>query len=217
MPCFTNRPRWRLAWLAVAVAVAPALACVDDMADQPRYEPLTASSFFANGMSSRPLVEGTIARGQLPADAALQTGKSADGQFIAELPVTLDARLLARGQERFNIYCSVCHGRTGEGNGMIVQRGFRQPPTYHSDRLRGMPVGYFYDVIAQGFGAMPAYRKQVPLADRWAIVAYVRALQLSRHAPAAELSDTERAKLVEPATGAVLSGPAAPPSGETAP
>ncbi len=214
MPRFTPRFRWRLAWLATAVAVAPASACVDDMADQPRYEPLTASSFFENGMSSRPLVEGTIARGHLPADEALRTGKTADGQFVAELPVPLDDRLLERGQQRFNIYCSVCHGRTGEGNGMVVQRGFRQPPTFHSDRLRGMPVGYFFDVATQGFGAMPSYRKQVPQADRWAIAAYVRALQLSRFAPAAELSEADRAKLVEPPPGAAPGGPVAPPSVE---
>ena len=121
----------------------------------------------------------------------------------------LDDRLIKRGQQRFNIYCSVCHGQTGEGNGMVVQRGFRQPPTFHSDRLRGMPVGYFYDVITQGFGAMPSYRKQVPVADRWAIVAYVRALQLSRYAPAADLTDAEQAKLVAPAPGAAHGGPAA--------
>jgi len=196
------------------VAVAPALACIDDMADQPRYEPLTASSFFENGMSSRPLVEGTIPRGQLPDDSPLQTGKGSDGQFVAELPVPLDDKLLERGKQRFNIYCSVCHGQTGEGNGMVVQRGFRQPPTFHSDRLRGMPVGYFYDVITQGFGAMPSYRKQVPVADRWAIVAYVRALQLSRYAPAADLTDAEQAKLVAPAHGAAPGGPAAAASEE---
>jgi mono/diheme cytochrome c family protein len=196
---------------ALAAALAPAAGCRDDMADQPRYEPLVASDFFPDGMASRPLVEGTIARGQLPEDRALETGKGADGEFLAELPVPLDDRLLRRGQERFNIFCSVCHGRTGEGNGMIVQRGFRRPPTYHSDRLRGMPVGYFYDVITHGFGAMPSYRKQVPLADRWAIVAYVRALQVSRHAPAAELSEAERARLL-PAPTAPAAIPSAAPS-----
>jgi mono/diheme cytochrome c family protein len=210
-----SRRRWLLP-AALAAALAPAAGCRDDMADQPRYEPLVASDFFPDGMASRPLVDGTIARGQLLEDRALETGKDADGQFLLELPVPLDDRLLRRGQERFNIFCSVCHGLTGEGNGMIVQRGFRQPPTYHSDRLRGMPVGYFYDVIAEGFGAMPSYRKQVPLADRWAIVAYVRALQLSRHAPAAELSEAERARLL-PAPAAAAAPSTAPSSAAPSP
>ena len=122
------------------------------------------------------------------------TGK-VDGTFVAKAPITLDAAVLARGRERFDVFCSPCHGRTGRGDGMIVRRGFKQPSSYHVDRLRQMPIGYFYDVITIGFGAMPDYAAQIPPADRWAIAAYVRTLQFSQHAPASALSADEREKL----------------------
>lgn len=157
------------------------------MHDQPKIEPYEAHSFFDNGMGSRIPPAGTVARGWLRDDKALWEGKDAAGELIDTLPMDLTADVLARGQERYEIFCSVCHGLTGEGNGMIVQRGFKQPSPFHEERLQEMPVGYFYDVMTNGFGLMSSYAKQVPVQDRWAIAAYVRALQLSQNAALAEL------------------------------
>ncbi|WP_145057060.1 c-type cytochrome [Lignipirellula cremea] len=178
------------------------------MADQPHLEPLEASDFFPNGMASRPLVEGTVARGHLRIDKAYFEGQ-VDGKPVEQLPwekvataLHLDgspeqtrAHVLERGRERFNIFCSACHDQTGSGQGMVVQRGFPAPPTYHSDRLRAAPDGHFYDVITRGFGRMSDYADQIPPADRWAIVSYIRALQLSQHAAASELSPADRKAL----------------------
>ena len=175
--------------------------CRQDMHDQPKYVPLRQSAFFNDARSARPLVEGTIARGQLHDDELLYTGR-VNGADAAVFPMPIDDAVMARGQQRFNIYCTPCHGLSGEGDGMIVRRGYRQPPSFHLDRLRTVPVGHFYDVMTNGFGAMPDYRAQVAPRDRWAIAAYVRALQLSQHAPAAELSAEERQKLSQPAAGA---------------
>lgn len=168
------------------------------MYNQPRYEPLEASALFDDGMASRPLVPGTIARGQLELDDAFDTGRI-DGQLVEELPVELTPALLERGEERFNIYCSMCHSRTGDGDGMIVRRGFRRPPSYHTDRLRGAPVGHFFDVITHGLGAMPSLDYQIEPADRWAIVAYMRALQLSQYARP-EMLTPEQQQQLPPAT-----------------
>jgi mono/diheme cytochrome c family protein len=182
----------------LALAALPALTgCHDDMFNQPRYEPLERSEFFDDHRSSRPLVAGTVVYRAKRTDDVLHTGRE-DGELATELPIELTAALLRRGQERYNIYCSVCHARTGDGNGMIVQRGYRQPPTYHSDRLRGVPVGHFFDVITNGFGAMPSYALQVPTEDRWAIAAYIRALQLSQYATADELPEDVRKQLNQP-------------------
>jgi mono/diheme cytochrome c family protein len=160
----------------------------------PRYDPLEASTVLPKGSSAQPLVGGTVPRGWLNEDEHLYTGKiNGDAATTFPFPITKDD--LDRGQERFNIYCSPCHGRTGEGNGMAVQRGFRKPPSYHSDRLRNVPVGYFFDVITNGFGAMSDYRSQVPVADRWRIIAYIRALQLSQNATAADIPADEMRKL----------------------
>jgi cytochrome c len=175
--------------------------CHRDMYDQPRYEPLEKSDFFNDQRSSRPLVAGTVQYQSQPADDVLHTGKS-NGQLTTELPMPLTDELVERGRERFDIFCSVCHGRTGEGDGMIVQRGYRQPPTYHSDRLRGAPIGHFFDVMTSGFGAMPAYSLQVPVEDRWAIAAYIRALQLSQHVSADEVPAQLRQQLDQPAATA---------------
>ncbi len=153
-----------------------------DMKDQPHHEPLEYSSFFADGRSSRPLVEGTVARGHLRADDRIYRGLEADGSFVAQNPLVVDAALLSRGRNRFEIYCTPCHGRVGDGQGMVVQRGYKQPSSYHIDRLRGVEDGYFYDVITNGFGKMSSYASQVKPRDRWAIVAYIRALQLSQYA-----------------------------------
>jgi hypothetical protein len=165
------------------------------MRDQPRYETFEASDFFPDGQASRPLVEGVVPyRGEWRENEAFETGKR-EGEFVAQLPLEVTRELLLRGQDRFNIYCSMCHAYTGEGDGMIVRRGLRRPPSYHIDRLREAPVGHFFDVITNGFGAMPSYKTQIPVRDRWAIVAYVRALQLSRHAEPGDVPANERAAL----------------------
>jgi mono/diheme cytochrome c family protein len=170
--------------------------CQQQMADQPRYKPLARSTFFGDERSARPLVPGTVARGHLNADEAFFTGKSG-GKLVDTLPFPISPEVLARGQERFDIFCAPCHGRTGNGDGMVVRRGFRPPPSYHTDRLRQAPVGHFFDVMTKGFGAMPDYVAQVPPRDRWAIVAYIRALQLSQNATLADVPPAERKRLTE--------------------
>ena len=150
------------------------------MYDQEKYEPLEASAFFADGMSFRSQVDGTVAQGQLMLDEHFYQGKI-QGQLAATLPMAVDRQLLERGRERFNIFCSPCHDKTGSGNGMIVQRGLKQPPSYHQERLREVPVGHFFDVMTNGFGVMYSYASRIPVADRWAIVAYIKVLQLSQN------------------------------------
>jgi len=177
--------------LLVVLVVAAGAACRQDMHDQPKYRPFRQSDFYADQRSARPFVTGTVARGSLREDAVYFTGKNGS-DFVAELPVKVTPALLARGQEQFQVFCSPCHGRTGRGDGMIVQRGFKAPSSYHVDRLRAMPVGYFYDVITNGFGAMADYSAQVPPADRWAIAAYIRTLQYSQYAPAADVPADKR-------------------------
>lgn len=178
------------------------------MHNQPKYRPLRATTFFSDGSSARPLVEGTIARGTLQEDEAFFTGK-VGGTAVAELPFAVDEQVLDRGQERFNIYCAPCHDRTGTGRGMVVQRGYRQPPSFHDERLRIAPPGHFFDVMTNGFGAMPDYRAQIAPRDRWAIAAYVRALQLSQYYSAAELTPEERQKMSQPASAPGGGAPAA--------
>jgi mono/diheme cytochrome c family protein len=168
--------------------------CRQDMHDNPRYEPLEASRVFADGSSSRPLIEGTVARGHLNDDDFLHTGKSG-GQPVAEFPFTITRKELDRGEERYNIFCAPCHSRSGDGHGMIVQRGYRQPPSFHIDRLREAPPGYVFDVITNGFGVMPDYRTQLTVEDRWAVVAYLKALQLSRNATMDDVPEAERGAL----------------------
>jgi mono/diheme cytochrome c family protein len=171
------------------------------MHNQPKYRGLRASAFFADGSSARPIVEGTVARGALNEDEAFFTGK-VDKATVKEFPFPIDEQVVNRGQERYNIYCSPCHDRTGGGNGMVVQRGYKQPPSYHSDRLRNADVGYFFDVITNGFGAMPDYRAQIAPRDRWAIVAYIRALQYSQHAPASDVPGGDPTKVPQQPGGA---------------
>jgi mono/diheme cytochrome c family protein len=183
------RARQTLALAALLVA-----GCRQDMHDQPKYKPLRRSEIFADKRSARPLVEGTIARGMLREDTVFYTGKDAHG-FVAELPLKLTPELLERGQTEFKVFCSPCHGRTGRGDGMVVQRGYKRPPSYHVERLRQMPIGYFFDVMTIGFGAMPDYAAQIAPADRWAIAAYVRTLQLSQYAPVAAVAAGRRAEL----------------------
>jgi mono/diheme cytochrome c family protein len=175
----------RLSALVALIAVA-GVGCRQDMHDQPKYEAYEQSDFFTDGSAMRPFVEGTVARGLLREATPFNTGKSGD-EFVAELPVPLTAELLERGREEFRVFCSPCHGRTGRGDGVIVQRGFKRPISYHVDRLRQSPVGYFFDVITNGYGAMLDYSSQIPVEDRWAIVAYVRTLQLSQYAPVGDV------------------------------
>jgi mono/diheme cytochrome c family protein len=179
------------------LAITLLTACRQDMHDQPRFKPLAQSDFFTDLRSARMPIDGTVARGQLREDAYFYTGKlgANPGDFMP-FPINVDA--LARGRERFNIYCTPCHSRTGDGNGMIVQRGFRPPPSFHTERLRKAPLGYFFDVMTNGFGAMPDYASQIPPRDRWCIVAYIRALQLSQGATASDLPAGQQVPSVPP-------------------
>ncbi len=165
------------------------------MHDQPRLNPLRRSDFFADQRGSRPLVAGTVARGQLRDDPYFYkgvTGKDQPGDVIP-LPITAD--FLRRGQERFNIYCTPCHSRTGDGNGMIVQRGLRHPPSFHSDAIRQRNVAHYFDVMTNGFGAMLDYSQQISVEDRWAIAAYIRVLQYSQHAPLSDVPEELRGSI----------------------
>jgi hypothetical protein len=184
--------------LAAIVLACLNLACRRDMQDQPKYIPLRPSDFFADGRSARPLPEGTVARGELRADKVFFTGKVGD-QFVDRIPFPVTRTVLERGQERFNIYCTPCHGRLGNGLGMIVRRGLKRPPSYHIDRLRQIPIGYFYDVITNGFGAMQDYAAQVPPRDRWAIAAYIRVLQYSQQASINDVPAEHRQDLISAA------------------
>ncbi|HEV8608780.1 MAG TPA: cytochrome c [Thermoanaerobaculia bacterium] len=186
--------RRRSILLSVAVLAA---ACRQEMYDQPKYQPLEKSGFYADGRASRPLVEGTVARGTLdPAVAPLPpAGAPGAADLVTVLPMPLTRELVSRGRQRYEIFCTPCHDRTGNGEGMVVRRGYRPPPSLHIDRLRDAPVGHFYDVMTRGLGAMPDYAQQIPPSDRWAIAAYVKALQLSQRAPVAELPPEDRARL----------------------
>ena len=186
------------ALFALAALCVAAAGCRQDMHNQPKYRGLRASEFFANGSSARPLVEGTVARGTLQEDEGFFTGK-VNKVDVKELPFPVDAQVLDRGQERFNIYCTPCHDRTGSGNGMVVQRGYRRPPSFHIDRLRQADAGHFFDVMTNGIGVMPDYKVQIAPRDRWAIVAYIRVLQLSQHAAAADVPGGDPAKAPQPA------------------
>jgi len=193
----------KLLWTAILSLVAISAGCRYDMQDQPRYKAYKESDFFADKRASRNLPEGTVPRGFLREDKALYTGKKenvapnqqvqtvtdASGNTliasfpdaIEEFPVPVTKELVDRGEQRYKVFCIVCHGPTGNGDGMIVRRGFVKPPTYNDDRLRNAPVGHFFDVITNGQGRMNSYASQIPVADRWAIVAYIRALQISQN------------------------------------
>lgn len=191
--------RRRAAISAAALALAGALllgGCElrQAMYNQPKYESFEASNIFEDGLSARRPVEGTVARGQLRLDSHLYEGK-VNGELATTLPMELTEELLVRGRQRYDIFCSPCHDRTGTGNGMIVKRGFKQPPSYHIDRLREVPIGYFFDVMTNGFGAMYSFASSVPVRDRWAIAAYVRALQFSQDAKFDELPPEDRRQL----------------------
>lgn len=192
----------KLLWSAIIGLMLFSIGCRYDMQDQPRYKPYKESAFFSDNRASRDLPEGTVARGLLRENKALYTGKKdvtgtvtpttavdASGNTVItsfpdaveEFPVAVTKELVDRGEQRYKVFCIVCHGPTGNGDGMIVRRGFSKPPTYNDDRLRNAPVGHFFDVITNGYGKMNSYASQVPVADRWAIVAYIRTLQISQN------------------------------------
>ena len=182
---------------ALMLLVVLAAACRQDMHNAPRVDPYEETDAFADGRGMRPLVEGTVARGHLNDDELMFTGK-VDGQFVDQFPFQVTHEVLERGHERFNIYCSPCHGRTAMGNGMIVQRGLRPPPSFHDEKMRNQPAGYYFDVISNGFGAMQDYRAQVDVKDRWAIISYIRALQYSQRATLADVPGDKRGELDAP-------------------
>ena len=206
-------PRWMLftgVLAALALAVPPfviarvratpdpnrAVHIFFDMDFQPKFKPQTVNPLFADGRAMRPPVQGSVARGESYVDTHMYEGV-VDGQWATALPASmkLDQATLERGQQRFNIYCTPCHGQLGDGNGMVVQRGLRQAASYHQERLRAEKAGYFFDVITNGFGVMQGYAEQIPVRDRWLIVAYVRALQLSQHATVDDVPADKRAEL----------------------
>ncbi len=193
-----------LGLLACSAALSLA-GCRLDMQVQPYYRPLSESHFFADKRSARPIIEGTVARGELDSDTYFNTGKigSNPGNYM---PFPVTAEVLARGQQRYNVYCSPCHSEVGDGNGMIVQRGYQRPPSYHNERLRKAAIGHFFDVITHGYGKMPDYAAQVEPKDRWAIAAYIRALQLSQGATKADVPAGE-AIASQPPAGVVILPP----------
>ncbi len=201
-------PKSRTELLLLAVLT---VSCRQDMHDQLKVEPLEESDLYEDGRSSRHPVKGTVARGKLKADRHLHFGRGpiteplkdgiddgSSGELVDTFPYPVDEAMMKRGQQRYDIFCSPCHSKTGDGNGMVVQRGYRQPPTLHSDKLREASTGHIYDVIRRGLGVMPAYATMIPTEDRWAIVAYVRALQLSQHAELSDVPKDEAARLGPP-------------------
>ncbi len=208
-----ERSSTALSVAVLLVLIALTSACRLDMHVQPRENPLSRNDFFTDQRSARPLVEGTVARGDLRADTYFYTGKigTAPGE---QMPFAVTKEVLDRGRERYNIFCAPCHSRVGDGNGFVPSRGFsRKPPSYHIPRLQKAPVGYFFDVITNGFGIMPDYASQISPQDRWNIIAYIRALQLSQNAtladvPAGQQIPSAPMKFSEPGTGATLPTPA---------
>jgi cbb3-type cytochrome c oxidase subunit III len=187
-------PAWgiRAAGIFVAALFFAGCSLKQDMALQPKDRPLAPSDFFNDGRSERPLLENTVARGSVTENEMVVSKES------NSFPLPVNQELLERGENRYKIFCTPCHGLQGDGNGMVVLRGMKHPPSYHEDRLRQVSNGYIYDVITNGFGAMLSYSAQIPPRDRWAIVAYVRALQLSRNAKVADLPPDVREKVMHP-------------------
>ncbi|MDB6148547.1 MAG: hypothetical protein JWO45_2211, partial [Spartobacteria bacterium] len=190
-PAAKNGGRVRLILFALALL---AVSCRQDMYNQPKKKPLAESEFFKDGSSARPLPPHVVQRGNVHAEPTVFTGLT-NGIYITQLPLKLRPEILLRGRERYDIYCATCHGLNGNGNGMIAQRGFPSPPSYHIKRLRDAPIGYFYDVMANGYGVMSSYASRVAPDDRWAIAAYIRALQLSHNAKLTDLTADQAANL----------------------
>ena len=185
-----------------ALLALTGLGCRSEMYDQPRYEPYEASETFADGLSSRPLVAGTVPRGELAIEARYAVTRDDKGLEIDAFPYPVDRSVMERGRERYQIYCYPCHGAGGDGNGMIVKRGFNPPPSFHSEAVRKLPVGHYVEVIGKGHGTMYSYDARVNPRDRWAIAAYIRVLQFSRDRPLAELPTEDRSWLQNPPGGA---------------
>jgi mono/diheme cytochrome c family protein len=210
-----SQPARLFGGLLIAACCLLGVACRRDMQDQPKYKPYRQADFFNDKLSTRPAVAGTVSRGHLQDDAHLYTGKQEGGPapgpgnefagYEDKFPFPVTEEVLHRGQERFAIFCSACHGPLGDGNGMIARRGFAGIKTYHDDRLRNAPVGYIFDVITNGFGKMPAYNHQIPVKDRWAIVTYVKALQASQ--PGTVPSTTTQNAPAQPAASPAVSPP----------
>jgi mono/diheme cytochrome c family protein len=222
----------RLAVGLSPLALALLAGCQQRMAQQPSFRPDEANPFLPTARAQRPLVPGTVARGHLRTDLHLYTGlhsrRALDGpraaaaiggavgsplagaallasetpDFVDTFPFPITREILQHGQDRYMIYCVVCHDPLGTGRGKIVERGYTPPPSFHNERLRAAPVGHFFDVITNGYGSMPDYRQQVPPRDRWAIVAYIRALQLSQHFPEKELTPDMREAMAKPQAAA---------------
>jgi hypothetical protein len=211
-PQLTKLPHMAMLLPSLMIAVG----CRQDMHNQPKYKPLAASQFFDDGRSARPMLEGTVARGHMRLDPVRFTGK-VGGLDVTEFPFPITRADIGRGQERFNIYCSPCHGRTGDGQGMIVKRGFRAAANYHTEKLRNAPVGHFFDVVTNGFGAMPSYASRVPVDDRWRIIAYIRALQYSEAASINDVPSDLRDAMDKAGATGVLPNGQPPPSLEANP
>ncbi len=193
----------RLVALSALVGAIALAGCRQDMHDQPKYKAAGYSEFFADHRNNRQLVPNTVARGRLNEDDHLYRGK-VDGKLAETYPFPITAEVLQRGRERYSIYCQPCHSPQGDGNGIVVQRGMKRPPSYHIERLQKSPPGYFFDTITNGFGAMYDYSERIKVEDRWAIVAYVQTLQASQNTKAADLTPEERAKLsAAPKVGAL--------------
>lgn len=193
-----NRAMWNKSKIALigflAMPLLISAGCRQDMHDQPRYESMEATDFFEDGSASRWPPEGTVARGHLRDDELLYTGKI-NGEVSDVFPYLVTREMMNRGQQRYNIFCSPCHDRVGTGRGIVVERGMKRPPSFHIVRLREATPGYFFDVITNGYGAMFGYESRVPVHDRWAITAYIRALQLSQNASHGDVSESDLAKI----------------------
>ncbi len=188
--------------VALLIALAALTACPrQKMAQQPRYDPLEPSAFFADGQSARQLVPDTVARGTVDGDELLATGRE-NGVVVDRFPFPVGEETIRRGRDRFEVFCAPCHGRVGDGQGMIVKRGFSPPPSFHLERLRDAPSGHFFNVITNGYGAMYSYGERVSPEDRWAVAAYIRVLQQARRQPGlAGQPTTQRAVPPPPGTG----------------
>ena len=169
--------------------------CANQMVDQPKYEPLEVSQFFPDERSARPLVEHTIPRDAFIEDQSIASGRTEDGDLVEDIPLEITIEFLEEGRKNYDVYCSPCHGFDGFGEGMIVRRGFSAPPSFHAERLQQAPAGHFFDVITNGFGQMFSYAYRIPVRDRWAVVAYIRALQLSQNASPEDVPPEELQQL----------------------
>ena len=196
-PAVASLRRSAVALLLGGSALLGLVGCRNDMYDQPRYDTFEPSVFFGDGISARPLVAGTVPRGWARQDEHLYYGRE-DGLLVDTFPFEIDEEVLARGRVQYEAFCIPCHGGLGNGEGMIVQRGLPKPPSFHEQRLRNVPVGHIYDVISRGYGAMYSYAHRIKPRDRWAVVAYVKALQLSQYAQVDGLPEADRQRLDQP-------------------